>query len=1132
MFNKLSQIGKNLQDEISRNLNELGEEERGGRRTPLRQLQSATQALRNGSQVLNTTTPETAEMAQPEDDRSPEADLEPEIPEVVTPEIKSKLKKFSKYEDKYPRLLEAYKVEKMKSSLIAQFEGVLKEYTPVNSISEVGSLVEYLDGLTAKTEMLNEEMRRLTAEGAQQLKAKQVDTERIQNLETQIETLDAKMSTLMEDKAAAEAALANSSDVEELKVAGANIAALESSTSSDTVAELEAEVARLQSEREADSGKVSALEAQLSKLEVTRENHKEELDKAAEAISKLTAHVAGLESDLSAKEEKLTEAEKLHASEIEKLTKKISERDTSAKEAAEKTDKIIGDLEQAKKQLEASDAGNKEVVAQLTDEKDTLFKELASKESIIASLTMAHNTKVEELKLQVVVLEKQDETNSKLLESFRSKISEISDRVSPPVETPTEPAATPVSKNAKKNKKKKKNQSDTQAPVEDVKELETSQDQPSNVVAELLELKVKYEVLSSECDSLKGQDALKDTLNLELQAKVSKLDETLDELLATKTSLASKAEEIESLRDMLRDVGNDLVAARDEVKALQAKEAEDNGQQIRDLKEKSEGYESTIVSLEAKLKTAAANLQQSETARAEALKKLNAAVEELRAITSKYDELLSVKDAIMSKLSGSDNTVSELSESVKTLEASVLGLETSLEAKTREIGALLGKLASHEETLEALAQQKAVLMGEKDELAATNKELLVARSNDTTLKLEIATLKSSLQHKDKTEAGLEARIKAMETEKAALNDTVTSLKVSVGELKLLNKSALDSKNQLVSKSENLSSMNRSLEATYQTTYAEKSKLVSELEALKDQYEDLKEHKVSASGQAESIKKQSEELSMKFKEASNRVETLEEELNESQTMLQERTRESATIRKLLLEVENSQDVKFRELNARLKSLEEEKEEIENDYGMAMKRKQRELDDLKYITESLKTDLLRVETKFSKAKESLDKTTNLNKELQYQTHSSNETSDEIHETLEKLRESLNKSEKKARELENLNSILKKLNEDSSLKFERLTKNYKIVANQLKGVKEKLTVDASSHSNGSSPVSSRKNSIIGGVLPKAPSESTNVAYVKNIVLGFLERKEQRQQLLPVVKTLLDLDSDEEKRLLTALK
>ncbi|GEQ70039.1 hypothetical protein JCM33374_g3715 [Metschnikowia sp. JCM 33374] len=85
-----------------------------------------------------------------------------ELPSLV----RSKLKKFVKYEEKYPVLLDAYKTEKRKGELIRTFEKVMSEVTPVSSISDVGLLLDYLKGLTDKATLSSEELRKSVAEAS------------------------------------------------------------------------------------------------------------------------------------------------------------------------------------------------------------------------------------------------------------------------------------------------------------------------------------------------------------------------------------------------------------------------------------------------------------------------------------------------------------------------------------------------------------------------------------------------------------------------------------------------------------------------------------------------------------------------------------------------------------------------------------------------------------------------------------------------------------------------------------------------------------------------------------------------------------------------------------------------------
>jgi hypothetical protein len=84
-------------------------------------------------------------------------------------------------------LLKAYRTEKKKSEMIKIFEKVLQEYTPCTSISQSETLVEYLQNLTLKNEMQNEELRRV--QGEMDIKTKQ-HTEEVDILNVKVQNLE------------------------------------------------------------------------------------------------------------------------------------------------------------------------------------------------------------------------------------------------------------------------------------------------------------------------------------------------------------------------------------------------------------------------------------------------------------------------------------------------------------------------------------------------------------------------------------------------------------------------------------------------------------------------------------------------------------------------------------------------------------------------------------------------------------------------------------------------------------------------------------------------------------------------------------------------------------------------------
>ncbi|KAM9898257.1 hypothetical protein OXX79_006412 [Metschnikowia pulcherrima] len=235
------------------------------------------------------------------------------------------------------------------------------------------------------------------------------------------------------------------------------------------------------------------------------------------------------------------------------------------------------------------------------------------------------------------------------------------------------------------------------------------------------------------------------------------------------------------------------------------------------------------------------------------------------------------------------------------------------------------------------------------------------------------------------------------------------------------------------------------------------------------------------------------------------------------MLQERTRESSTLRRMLLEAEEEHTVRCNELRNEIRGIDEEKTEVEATFQASMKKRQREIEELKSLCERYVNKISELETTCEEVRQRYEPLKNSRHELSSEDIQKQR---DMENTVDELRSSLQASSKKVKDYENLNGILKKLNEESTLKFERLSKNYKHMTQQYRQMKE------SQDKSGSAAALER----FQAESQKAPE--ANVAYLKNVLVGFLEHKEQREQLLPVLKMLFQLDSEDEKKLLSALR
>lgn len=312
---------------------------------------------------------------------------------------------------------------------------------------------------------------------------------------------------------------------------------------------------------------------------------------------------------------------------------------------------------------------------------------------------------------------------------------------------------------------------------------------------------------------------------------------------------------------------------------------------------------------------------------------------------------------------------------------------------------------------------------------------------------------------------------------------------------------------------------------------ENGKLSERLEVLQAKLDTVQNLKANTSDQVESIKKQCEELRFKLKDSNKKIISLEDELNENANILQERNRETNTMRKLINELQNDKSSRVRDLESKIHLSMEEKSKIENDLQLELARKMQDIKDLKGLISKLQSEKHEQVLHAKQYISEIEELKLTNQRIMRHNSVSEEDSVELNSIVRSLKEALTKSERKQREVQDENVELKELNNAVNKKFDRLSKNYKNLASQMSKSKDSEIPErpTAKYSRSNSIVEEHVNS------PGAVAESDlndKIAYIKNVLLGFLENKEQRVQLLPVVSTLLQLDSNDEKRLLVSLR
>lgn len=993
MFSKI----KNFSEEMTKSLNDLNESlnQPQQNQQPPAKPDPLTQ-LKKGSKILSANTPEMHEVTQPTDEDqstskpsspapapAPTEESQPAVVDPMTnlpPQIKAKLKKFAKYEEKYPILLEAYKTEKHKGELVSIFEKVLRENTPVNSISEAGTLVDYLNGLNEKTKLLNSEIRKLTKENS-------VLTFKTAKLEEEKKHHDENEKAKGEKEDGGDMAKAK---IEELEK---EIMQLKESIGTHALEneELHEENEKLKADTESSKVEVDTLKQENEKLKTDIESNKQEIETLKQEKEKLETEVSGNK---------------------EKWEVEINDKTTK---------------------LDASLA-----------EINTLEIEIAkTKEKLEVALS-----EIEQLKSRSIN-EAGDVDNTKF-----EKAVQTTEEQAPEVE---EPQAQPS--------------------IEE-KDQTSAEEKVPELAEETLKTEETSGQFTQEIDSLKNQIL---DLETKLTQKEQENNELSEKLQTLREQLNDKNDEIEDLRDLVRDIGNELVVSKDEIKDLKTKQAEQEATASKIDEAEVQKYLDTIESLKSNI--------------------------------ASWEEKFNTKSK---KLDGFQDKVSQLQNELDTKDSTSKKAEDSLR---KEIQATKSTLNSTEAKLAETKREVENLLQEKSGLEKRITELSKFKSNDSSLKLEISALQESISQKDKTIAESRKKVDEVMKENKSLQVMVAKLQSSSNELQNNSMGLLKEKSELLTRQELLVENTKSLNTQLNKLQSEKQQVVNELDRTKAKLDLLMAEKSNSSNDFLIYKKQHEELMMKTKEYTLRIEGLEDEVNEARNLLQERNREGASIRRLLVDAEEMLRNKEVETKNEINRLNEERMELERLHNMTMNRKQREIDELKLSINDYKTKIKSLENKIEESKKA--------SVLQTSGFETNKMDRELNSTIDTLRSALQQASKKSQEYENLNNILKKLNEENNMKFERLSKNYKLLTQQYRNMKERSKLESEEALALQQKLNQQQQQAGGN-----KQSELNIDYLKNVLLGFFEHKDQRQQLLPVVKTIFHLTPEDEQKFLLALK
>jgi chromosome segregation ATPase len=982
-------------------------------------------------------------------------------------------------------LLKAYRSAHSRVLSIEPFEAALRENTPLTSIAEPKAFTEYLSQTTLKSDMVMEELKRVTGEREDFRKkfeeAQQATKDALDELTGPKKDTQPEIKTEIKK----EADETGEETSEEFFSFDKEVPRLESELKEkqEEIDSLKTEVEKLKGDifvtRESTEGMVQNLETATRELVELRET-KDKLDNEIQTLqSSKKADVDDLKEKLATAVSSLEST----ASEVEKLKSQLKEKNEEIEKLQKQTSEKAGPDADVAGQLEAAMEGKKSDEKKLTVLQglvDGLRSQLKDTESTVSNLKTEIKEKIEgSAKIQDVF----DLVDENLKENtawisvkekiFAGDIADFNEVVQSLAPAREEPSPTPApaqeetqsaqatgggsSAGKKKNKKKKKGGKAEDSPKPgDIATAEQAPGETFVTAKELNELKQRIETLTHQ---LSDKEAAIDRLSSKLKGE--------DDL----------KEEIESLRDDLVNLGQDHVAAKEKIKELTA--------------EKS-AIEGTISKLEKELSDLRSN-NASTSADSE---------KEHISLKEEFEDLKVRSTTLETDLSAAQQLAATRFKDLTDLRETLQKIQPEL----RSLRAESSELQTLKETLTSKNSQLKALEGKHEDLRAELKSAMAKTSERDT---EVGNLNKKIRQETesrlKTEESLAVAQSSLRSAESKRQDAVNARDKTTADL---------SKSQDALK--NYRVKNRELEE-------EISKLTKEIGSLRDEVQLKTAQYSSAQSLMNSMRDQSTELAMQMKEARERCDSLEEELADAHRLLSERTREGETMRRLLSDIEGRSESKVRDFKERMEAAIEERDRAEDEASTQGRRRAREMEELKAKVREAERALRTAEQDKEELEQSQKDWRRRRDELESVSERSSQEVAEIRQAMAGLRDALDGSEKQVRDLEKERSELRRSVEETNNRLEKLRRSHKTLGEdvRLRGSPSGRQSSRSSMDSGS------RRAVVSPGRSEAPvgppsNASVDYMYLKNVLLQFLEQKDKtnQKQLIPVLGMLLHFD------------
>ncbi|KGQ01924.1 hypothetical protein PAAG_11315 [Paracoccidioides lutzii Pb01] len=1043
-------------------------------------------------------------------------------------EVRVKLRRLDKLEGRYQELLKAYRIAHARVLSIEPFEASLRENTPLTSISDPKALTEYLNQISLKGDMVLDELKRVTPErdeyrrklleaeksarDAQEevarLKARSVSSDEKGSVQDEemnggrtLPTVDtsfvpAESNSFANPQKSPTFSTAARASIPGLSLFSPKTKAVTSPPlveASEEFFSFDNEIPRLELELNKRQEEVDTLKAEVKTLKGDLSVARESTESMAQSLELATRELTGLKEAKDRYEADLEGQRKTLEEQISGLKDKLSVAETDLEKSSVVMEQLQTQLDEKNKELtqtsqKKDDESSK--VAAAEEQKTSGEKRLSLLQDIVTNLKSqlkdAENT-ISVLKAEISSKDAEAKDIQKIVafvdgglkgnQTWQVAKQRISDGQTANFddlrnsfivsdEQPNIPyqQVPPATKGAKKKNKKKKKKGGKGGAEESSEIAQTPAIEVpiSDNTAAVAELENKIVKLTSQLS--------------EKEAAINRLDSKLkgeDDL----------REEIDSLRDDLRDIGQSFMEAKDKVNELQTEK---------------QALEKTIQDLEKELVDLRTNSSSSSAEAEGAHKDLAAEFEELKIkATALQTDLTTTQQLAASRfkdLTDLRDTFQKLQPELRTLPS-----KEELKNKTNDLKRLERR---HEDVRSEMKNLRGKIGEQEAEIKALNQK--VTQETKTRVKAEQAldVAQSDLRY---SESKKQEAIETNEKTTRLLSKTQEELR--------------SSRTRLREVEEQVTQLNRDIE-----------NLRDEIQLKTAQY-------ASAQSLMNSMRDQTSEMAMQVKEARERCESLEEELADAHRLLSERTREGETMRRLLSDVEMRADAKVRDFKERLEAAIEERDRAEDEANLSGRKRAREIEELKSKARDMERELRRAE----QDKRELEAETERSKrELGNVQTAMTELRDALGESENQARELEKEKIELRRSVEETNQRLEKLRKANKaltdeVKAFQASKRLGFDSNNSSGRSPRSSLDSGvqQHRRGGGSVVS-PYSRVRSVTPTGPGAgSIDYVYLKNVLLQFLEQKDKnyQKQLIPVLGMLLHFDTNDEQKWMSAI-